>query len=96
MSKLIPKAIRNKKTGRLLSFEIEKYETWEYGGTESLRITNTYLRLYDSEFEGEIYVTTSLDSVEKLVKNKSIPFPDVRIDGALTDLEIVFLKEGIE
>lgn len=86
------KAIRNKKTGRLLSFDVETYETWEYGVTEEVRTIKKFLALSDSKFGHNIFVTTDSSLLEDLLKSGKTTYPNIRIyDVELTDLEIVNL-----
>lgn len=96
--KLVPTALRNKKTGHLLKLDVEAHEAWEYGVTEEQRVIKKYIELRDSDYSGVIFVTDDSFVIEGLLKEGKYDYPDIRIDFGWgrsifekTDLEAVTL-----
>ena len=75
-------AIKNTKTGRLLRVEAEKQERYyDYDDYEPVYVT-AVLRIYDSQFGGNVYVTDQKRDVYSLVKPPKCPlrYEDIYID----------------
>jgi hypothetical protein len=81
-------ALKNKKTGRLLVGEPMHEES--YGDTVS------YFELRDSEYGGQVFVTTDEQTATILIMDGRSNYPDIRVDFGYNknkftnlDLEIV-------
>jgi hypothetical protein len=61
-------ALRNKKTGRLLTLEVEAHTYEERGITEYVTSIRKYLELRDSEYNGTVFVTNQEGVIEDLLK----------------------------
>lgn len=98
-------AIRNKKTGRLLTVEpgSRKDSDWGYDGVDERRVDYTvlYLWLQDSEYPGVVFATSEEDTVNDLLTEGKSTTRDIeRIDFGwgtsaftLADLERVELRQ---
>jgi hypothetical protein len=66
-------ALRNKKTDRLLVGEPRAEETYDND-------YDRFFELWDSEYGGQVYVTTEEQTANILIMDGRCNYPDVRID----------------